>query len=239
MNNNDNIVQFTNLSQYPELVHGISTKTMGDMRKESLQKNFLRLLTLSDCSFITLTQVHGSNVVVIRKDLPTTKIKAADGAITKERNRALSVVTADCVPIFLYEPNAKICAVVHAGWKGILGEIVSNAVFAMISQGGSIIHINVAIGPHIGACCYTIDHARSKLFLKKFKKDQHIVFQNNNKWYLDLAAANVMQLTTKGIPRDNIEVPIMCTSCQNDRFFSYRKDSKETFGEMISVIGMR
>lgn len=98
--------------------------------------------------------------------------------------------TPDCLPILFYDPIAKIIGVAHAGWQGILKLIVQQMIELMVKMGAIPENILVAVGPHIGGCCYNIDSSS------------------------------------------------LCTSCQNNEFFSYRKNREKNFGEMLSVISL-
>ncbi len=79
---------------------------------------------------------------------------------------------------------------------------------------------------------------RADIFRTVFP-DSQVVFQTEGKWHIDLGLANKLQLIQSGILAFHIDASISCTSCQNDRYFSYRKDSPETSGEMIGIIGLK
>jgi copper oxidase (laccase) domain-containing protein len=66
-----------------------------------------------------------------------------------------------------------------------------------------------------------------------------MIFENQGKSYLNLAIPLKAQLAEVGILDENIELPLTCTYCQNDEFFSYRKDSQETYGEILGVISLK
>lgn len=241
-NQSNNTVSFSLFSQFFELVCLLSTRQAGDLNiAESISpraEEFLKSQGIEVEHFVAMEQVHEASVVKVDATSGSKVVKGADGFITQSRALFLGVNMADCVPIFFYDPQRKVVAVVHAGWKGTSGNIAGNAVKKLQDLGSDPKNVYVAIGPHIGACCYDIPEKRARLF-KESLNDDRVVFETNGKWFLDLGQANKKQLMEVGVAEKNIDAPITCTCCQNNRFFSYRKDSKETFGEMLGIIGMK
>lgn len=202
------------------LSHEYSLRSDGDMRDEENRKLFVHQCILPE-------QVHG-NIVITIVDSSQSKVSGADGLVTHQTGITLGVLVADCVPLLLVDPKKRIVAAIHAGWKGTLGNIAAVAVVAM---GSSPQDIFVSIGPHIGPCCYTVPRARADCF------NDQCTYYDGADWHLDLGRANRLQLMGAGILSEHIDTPIVCTSCQSDIFYSYRKDSKSTFGEMLGYIG--
>lgn len=216
--------QSTLLSDLDGIIHGFSGRTAGDMRQGTGNRNRF-VNTLGFCeSPVFARQTHGNAV-------------PGDGLVS--RTRPVAVITADCVPVLLVDPESNVCAAVHAGWKGTLGGVVGSAVGEMVKIGAVTRRIRVAIGPHIGACCYDVPEERVTAFIERFGSDEKMAFKVDGVWHLDIGWANYRQLIDAGLSPDHIDAPPTCTSCQNNEFFSYRKDSKETYGEMIAVIGFR
>ena len=216
--------QSTLLLQLDGVIHGISSRQAGDMRYEGKnRKSFADVLGLSQ-SPVFACQTHSSTV-------------PGDGLVS--RDTPVAVVAADCVPVLLVDPEKKVFAAVHAGWKGTLGGIVVNAVDEMVTLGASPVGIYVAVGPHIGLCCYGVPEDRVGMFKDRFGRDEKMATRIDGRWHLDIGWANYRQLLTAGVTADHIDAPPTCTSCQNNTFFSYRKDSKKTYGEMMAVIGFR
>ena len=214
--------QSTLLLQLEGVIHGFSCRQAGDMRyEEKNRKHFASALGLHK-SPVFACQTHSSMV-------------PGDGLVS--RDTPVAVVAADCVPILLVDPEKKVFAAVHAGWKGTLGGIVGNAVGEMVRMGADARQIFAAIGPHIGACCYDVPEDRVGMFEDRFGQDEKMAARIDGRWHLDIGWANYRQLTDMGISPEHIDAPPTCTSCQNNTFFSYRKDSKETYGEMMAVIG--
>jgi len=228
--------QSTLLSGLTGVVHGFSPRSLGDARIQANTEAFVRRVTGADTRVIGVRQVHGADVVMADAYSPRT-IPGADGVITMLPNTVAEVHVADCVPLLLVDPIAKVAAAVHAGWRGTLSGIAGVAVGKMIDAGAASTHIYAAIGPHIGRCCYTVGQDRAEMFLAAFGADERNAMEASDGWRLDLGFINRQELIKAGIPPDHIDAPVTCTSCQVDKFFSYRKDTKETFGEIIGIIG--
>lgn len=216
------LFQSSLLTHCHDLIHGFSGRAAGDMRPGTGNRDlFVQSLGLRDRP-VFAHQTHGNAV-------------PGDGLVSKAR--AVAVLTADCVPVLLADPQAHVCAAVHAGWKGTLGGIVKNAIAAMVKENARTERIYAVIGPHIGSCCYTVVKERAERFISTFGTDGSMAFENKGQWFLDLARCNYHQLIETGVAADHIDAPPTCTYCQTSDFFSYRRDGIRSYGEMMAVIG--
>jgi len=84
-------------------------------------------------------------------------------------------------------------------------------------------------------CCYDVPAERAQRFLDMFGNNPKVASLIEGKWHLDVGYANFLTFVDQGIFPKNIHSPIACTSCQVENFFSYRKDTKKTFGEIMGV----
>ena len=100
-------------------------------------------------------QVHGSAVARVRDG--SERLGEADAAVCSAPGVAVAVVTADCVPILLAAPGARIVAAVHAGWRGLAAGVIEAALVALAAAGAAHGELVAAIGPHVGPCCYEVD----------------------------------------------------------------------------------
>lgn len=186
---------------------------------------------------VTVTQVHGTDLLVIDAPNPDyshfLKLEC-DGIVTDQPGVMIGVCVADCAPLLLLDPVRKVTAALHAGWKGTAGKIARKGVEALSSLFGSEpADILAALGPCIGRCCYEVDAPVRDAFKREAGNwDEIAVESGDGKWRLDLSLANVHQLLEAGIPRENIETSELCVSCQQDTFFSYRRDKGETGRQM-------
>lgn len=237
------------LSQFKNLIHGFTTRGDGDFRegrdltktaREISQSQAIARLCVAgyggNGKLILPEQVHGDKIAIVDKKNKKKIIKGVDGLITKEKGIVLGITTADCLPILFYEPERKIAAAVHAGWKGSLKRISQKAAQTITRLGGNIDKIIVVIGPHIKSCCYDIDEKRANSFKKEFGSEVRI--KRNDNFFLDLTKVNLIQLLESGVKEENIEILPYCTYCHSDVFFSFRK-SKDCHGEMLSFIVLK
>ncbi len=172
-------------------------------------------------------QIHSANINIVNGN--ESIIKDSDALITGEPNVLLGVTVADCTPILLYEPKAKLIAAGHAGWRGTEQMIALAAVRKMIELGGSSENIFAFIGASASGEKYEVGLEVATLFEEKNLVDLH-----NGKFLLDVKAANLDQLLFAGVPSDQIEVSPLCT-ISDDRLHSYRRDGKRS-GRMLAII---
>lgn len=226
------------LSDLPGIVHGFAGKKLGDGRSDDVARNGLAYLHLDRYTLVRMKQIHGTCVVTVNGN---TGKPVADGIMTVNNNgtehKAVSVLTADCLPILFADPVRLSVAAVHAGWKGTLGGIAREMVHALCRSGSRPSDIRVAIGPHIGGCCYTVEPDRAALFMKEYR--QKGLSNREGAWHLDLAEVTRHQLTEAGVAENHIDVCAICTSCDFKHYFSYRREPKATYGENISMIAVR
>ena len=183
--------------------------------------------------FLTVTQVHGTDLLVI--DSPNPELShflklECDGIVTNQPGIMIAVCIADCVPILLHDPVQGVVAALHAGWQGTVGNIAGKGVEAMVSLFGcSAKDIEAAIGPAISNCCYEVDAPVRDAFKKAGAAwDLFSQEHGEGKWLLDLAAANRRSLTDAGLAPSQIESEELCVCCNQELFFSYRRDGGDT-----------
>lgn len=185
----------------------------------------------------TVTQVHGSEVVIVKKDAIPSEIRKikADALITDVKGYSIGVRTADCVPVLLSTPQDKVVAAIHAGWKGIKNRVISCTIKTLKENFGINPEILYgAVGPAIGQCCYEVGQDLIDE-MKKVLPVEDIIKNINGKNFLDLLQAVQLQLSENGLNMNNIEFINMCTRCYNDYFYSYRRDGAKS-GRHIAVI---
>ncbi len=227
----------------PGLIQGFSTRKSGNLKVRSfLNSNkdldqFLSKLKIGKGRLVMMEQVHGNQIEIVGNGDQGKVIKGVDGLITSQKGIFLGVNTADCLPLFFYDRQKKIIGIAHAGWEGILSRIGQKMVGEMKERGADPQKIIVGIGPHIGSCCYLVGDDLVKKFRKEFGNLAKMISQDKKGIHLDLLKPTLVQLIKSGIRRENIEVPLICTACQNNDFFSYRQDNQKTYGEMLGVIG--
>lgn len=208
----------------------------GPRPMEILAKHF----GLQKNQIATVRQVHGNSIWVIdaaRTSDPSVPEREADAMITNRIGLAITVRTADCLPILIWDEVKAVVAAVHAGWRGSLGAIASKTVLTMRSSFGSDPKsLWVGIGPAIGPCCYEVNGPVLKPLRERFEYWSEVVMEKGNgKGMLDLEGLNVRQLTASGVLPERITVAGACTFCHPERFYSYRRDG-DSSGGMINGI---
>ncbi|HUD19700.1 MAG TPA: peptidoglycan editing factor PgeF [Patescibacteria group bacterium] len=236
-------VQSSLIGSFPKFTHGYSTRALGDMRLTHNRKGFLQTLNLSPDSLVLSEQIHGDRVEII-DNTNSRLLSSADAIVARldhntHKPLSIGVRIADCVPLIFADKKGKAIAVAHAGWKGTCKKITHNVITSLVSIGVKTDDIYVSIGPHIGMCCYSVLEDRAKQFIKEYGNDPNVASQIEGLWHLDIGYVNLLQLERDGISREHIDAAVTCTSCQHNLYYSFRKGSKETFGEMLGVIGVR
>jgi polyphenol oxidase len=189
-------------------------------------------------------QVHGTDVLVLRDAQdPRPENERCDALATNLKGVLLGVKTADCVPLIIGDPQNKVCAAVHAGWRGTLAEIVKRALATLSDEFGTDPRdVRAAIGPAALGCCYEVGSEVVEPFIKKFENaDSLFKSTRDGHALVDLHEANRRQLVESGVAVERVHALPLCTMCRPDLFFSYRQDTKlyGRTGRLLSVIGMR
>ena len=179
-------------------------------------------------------QVHGAHVVVVDGQ----RIGAADGLVTDQPDVPLMALSADCCLMTVFDPVRPAVGVAHAGWRGTVAGIAGVLVRTMADNYGARPETLVAaIGPCAGVCCYAVKADVLAAFNDNGHDGSAIIEHRGDATYLNLAAANRLQLEASGISHDRIDVAGICTICSDD-FFSYRRLGSRT-GQFALVAAIR
>jgi len=201
--------------------------------------DFLSILGIDYRDLVCAKQVHGDTVRYIgKKDLGKgalaydNAIAGTDAFVTDKLNIPLAIFTADCLSVFLYDPETPAIGLVHAGWRSTKAGILAKTIEFMQDKFDTTAqNLIVNFGPAIRRCCYEV----GKEFKEFFPKD---TIGSGRKYYLDLAGINRGQLLGSGISEANISDSNICTCCRSDEFFSFRREGNNC-GRMISVAMLR
>ena len=159
--------------------------------------------------------------------------KDSDALFTDLTGNFLAVSVADCVPVFLYEPEKKIISAVHSGWRGTHAKILTETLQTLKKRFNiSFEEVIAYIGPCISRKNYEVSKDVYDLFRAEAKEIR------GGKYYVDLRNDNYLQLTELGLKKENIEVSEYCTFGNPELFHSYRRD-KGNSGRMLGIIGMK
>jgi YfiH family protein len=177
---------------------------------------------------VAVTQVHGTDVLAL--DRPVTGPEAFNGdwdaLITNQPHVLLTIRTADCVPVLVLDPVHRVVAAVHAGWRGAVGGIVGKTFSLMRRRFGSDPQsLRVSIGPSAGPCCYEVDGPVLSRLRKAFADWRSVVRESGkNKAMLDLRALVRCQAEALGVSGEEVHKVSLCTICNPDLFYSYRRE---------------
>jgi len=174
-------------------------------------------------------KTHKGKGVYNNMDLPK-----CDGLATKTKQLPLVTMHADCAPIFFYDSKNLAVCVCHAGWRGVVGGIVKNALDLLINVYGSKLDdINIGVGPLIRSCCFEIQADLESVFLKEF--GDFSVEYRKGKMFGDLEKGILFRLFSYGVKAKNVTCAKACTCCGDETFFSYRRQGADG-GAMASFI---
>ena len=189
---------------------------------------------------VTTTQIHSDRVVVVSGDAP---LEPADGLITDQPNRLVGVFTADCLPVLLADPDRRVVAAVHAGWRGLAQRILDKTV-AMLSARWSAEadHLIIGLGPCIGRCCFEVGEPVLGPLNRQIAGGHGVMWPHpdgvEGKAMVDLQAWATRQLRDVGVPAERIHAVELCTRCHPALFSSFRRDGRrkqEMFNGILAV----
>ncbi len=190
---------------------------------------------------VLMGQVHGARICVIDGDEPPPEcVPECDGLITARPGVALAIRTADCAPLLFVDRVRRVIGVAHAGWRGTALGMASRMVGAFVEKFSSRVEdIQVAIGPAVGPCCYQVDAPVHAAFSSRTDAENILrPCREDDRWMLDLALANRLQIGGQGVPEGNISLSGLCTACGQELFFSHRASGGRT-GRQINLLMLR
>ncbi len=209
--------------------------------RKTIQRN-LKLVSnkmgIKRKNLILMHQTHSNRVLEINKNNLEKKINS-DAIITRLKNIALGVVTADCAPILIYDYKNKVVGCIHAGWRGAISGIIKNTV-SKIKKINASNKIYASIGPCIGKSSYEVDLSfYKKIVSKSLKNKNYFRSKGKNKKLFNLRKYTADKLTKLGVKIDHVNYD---TFKDKNNFFSYRRSTilKQTdYGRCISIIKLK
>ncbi len=196
------MLTFTHISQLSSIEHGITEK--GDVVPQHVVQG---------------EQVHKNKAVWIEHDSELLK-RGVDALLTRKTDLTLGVRVADCVPILLADERSGIIGTIHAGWRGTALDIAMKTIEYMNIRPQKTL---VGIGPGICANCFEVGEEVARQFDTSVVRESD---EEEGKFFIDLAQANVIQLVEAGVPERNIEVMDLCTH-EEEKLYSFRQGDRE------------
>ncbi|MFT5014202.1 MAG: YfiH family protein [Patiriisocius sp.] len=161
---------------------------------------------------IWLDQVHGHNVVKVNG--PTDNVPCADASVTEQVSLPLAILTADCLPIVLWDEGGRQIAALHAGWRGLASSVIERTIRHFTGR-----KVSAFIGPGVGPCHYEVD----ELVRKHFLAEDAFIANRPGHYQFDLVKEARRQLNLLGVK--DVRSMDVCTACDS-RFYSFRRDGE-------------
>lgn len=225
-------------NNYKEIVALISEKSDGSMKifesgeNDINRDDFFRKNGIDGEKIFSAEILHSACVKSVDKNSPKI-IKGVDALVTKEKDIFLAVTVADCIPIYFYDNKSGVIGIAHAGWRGIVSGIVGGVLREMNKLGSGIGDIKITLGPGLRECHFEV---RDDVLIN-FKNNPEFVFKRENRIFVDLFGIIKKELLIGGVPEENIFDSGKCTYCDENRFFSYRRDKPRDISAMVAVVG--
>ena len=181
---------------------------------------------------------HGSAVAVV-PDAARTWYPQTDALVTRTKDLFLTITTADCFPVLLYDPQADVIGIAHAGWRGIVTNIVPKTITMMESIGANRDTIHMEIGPGISQNSFEFDFREMITHFGLYNQDKYIVPGSTiEKVRVNLQQIILDQATQAGLQLHDIKGCSACTFL-DESLYSARRHGGDSFSAMVSVLGMR
>jgi YfiH family protein len=251
--NDLNLWQFENLGKQDSIKHFVTDRksNVNDKEftlsfssspdKEEIRNNRRLLASAMGISSHRLffpSQVHKTKIVEVSADTALEELMKTDALITNKRGVCIAVMSADCVPIILFDQKNKAVAAVHSGWRGTVAKILDKTLQQMHTSFGTQGEDLIAgIGPSICQDSYEVGEDVIRQVEKSFGSGSELLLaQPENKAKLDLWKANKIQLMNFGVKESSIEIADLCTVKNNDHFFSARRGDSGRFAAGIMLV---
>jgi YfiH family protein len=245
--------QFENLSRENSIKHFVTDRSTADVENEftlsfssSPDREFIKsnrsllanAMAVASNRLFFPHQVHLTRIVNVTAATTLEALKDTDALISNQKNICIAVMSADCVPILLYDKKNQAIAAVHSGWRGTVARILEKTLQEMKTTFGTTGKDIVAcIGPSVCQDSYEVGEEVVSEIKKSFGQESDLMIaQPNNKAKLDLWKANKLQLLEFGVDATRIEISDLCTVKNNNYFFSARKGDGGRFAAGIMLV---
>lgn len=225
----------------------LNFRSVGNDIKENVNTNLTRLsdaININRETVIRNYQSHGDSIKIIDKNNYNEYLfdkfskEGNDGFITKEKDISLLTTAADCNILLFYDPVKNILANIHSGWKGSVKQIYLKAIKMMRDEFfSSYDDIICCISPSIGKCCWRSKDEAVKLKLTTVwpSEKDYIEYKEDGYFYVDFHKVIIDDLVKEGLKLQNIIDANICTSCNNDSFFSFRQSTMKNEDDFATM----
>ncbi len=207
------------------LVGGTPSRHAGNMREESAQNAVYEKLNIPANRMLHFHQTHSDRLIHIASDADALALKSqpvqdADGWVFSCGGWGAAILTADCVPLFLWDETGDTFALAHCGWRGAVGQLPYKTAKALQAAGARGV-ISGWLGPHIQSCCFEVQEDVAAQF------SAQSVVRKNGKIFVNLNTEIILQLQLAGLTATDIKTPYHCTCGDEANFFSWRRDHQK------------
>ena len=199
-------------------------------RVRANRQSVLNACGLSGAQPIIAAQVHGSEVAFVTDDdagrgnfSHADAMEGVDALVTCSSAQPLISLSADCLLLVLGDPQAKVLAVLHGGWRGLAAGVIHNTVAQMLAVGAKPERIFVAGTPAIGPCCFETGH---EVAAALNASEDCVVNKTADKVWIDLQRVALNRLKQELIPESQIQLSKACTCCDESLYFSHRRSTR-------------
>lgn len=224
--------------------HNVTDQPQDDpANRQENERRLMRAIGQEKRQLAKVKQIHGDRIVIAKDSLSPDE--QADAIVTDSPRWMVSVRIADCVPILIASRDGRCVAAVHAGWRGVVANIVGKTVLRMKEVFGiSPDELLAAIGPCIGPKAFEVGPDVVQAF-HDARLASHVTLKNSQTeaekeggGYVNLTSAVAEQLQFSGLHDSTIDRADSCTVERSDLFFSHRRDLGIT-GRMAALIGVK
>ena len=242
------LISYRRFNSMPEVVafttcrdsiHGINQPrfTGADHEMTAVARHAIADILHIDAGQLVFPGQEHTNVVVEVDSVGYNRHDPADALITNKQGICLCIQTADCVPVIFYDPEKRVIAVAHAGWRGTSSLIVRevlNRFFRRYSSSPQ--NILTVMGPAISVSAYEVGAEVAEAIRRNIPNaGLAIKKEDGGKYRIDLHEANKQVMLDCGILPENIDASDYCTFADNHLFFSARREGIAT-GRIVTGI---
>ena len=204
------------------LVGGTVSRHAGNMRELPHQAAVYGQLNVPEKQMLHFHQTHSDRIIRIASDADALAFQnlpeqEADAWVLSCGGWGAAVLTADCVPLFLWVETARVFALAHCGWRGVVKQLPYKTALAM-KDAGAQGAICGWLGPHIQSCCFEVQEDTASQF------SAQSVVRKEGKIFVNLNTEIILQLQLAGLTAGDIKSPYYCTCGDKEYFFSWRRD---------------
>lgn len=209
------------------LVGGTLSRHVGNMHEIPAQETVYKKLAIPAQNILHLHQIHSDKIISVSSNAQAQEWAAqplldADAWILSPfpAGWGAAILTADCVPLFLWDDSGTQAALAHCGWRGVVQGLPGKTAATLLKTSPHT-RLSAWLGPHIQACCFEVQEDVASQFAPD------CVLRKNGKIFVDLNAEIRRQLMQAGLEPQDIATPYYCTCGDPENFFSWRRDHQK------------